>query len=91
MYYPYKVVLNVYSSPDKYVSYEDFGRKEDLNNWAFTAKRILSQNLGITADFVKFVSYEHTMSVELVPLEIKEGWPVNLKTIPVFTYSFNNY
>lgn len=88
MYYPYKVVVIVYLDSDHEETVEGFGIKEDRYIWANTAKRLVREKLNFEPGYLTALEDER-IPVESVSPEIRKTWPLGLKTIPVYKYSYH--
>lgn len=88
MYSPYKVIVKVYSNSEDYVVISGYGKAQDKNIWADTAKRLLKEKLNLEPKFITSAGLGPRESVDDVPSDVKEGWPNTLKTIPVYLYTY---
>lgn len=81
-------MIKVYSETNDYVVITGYGKPEDKNIWADTAKRLLKEKLGLQPDYIQSDGMGIRESVDDVPSNVKEGWPETFKTIPVFLYTY---
>ena len=65
--------------------FTDFGR--DSETPQNCAKRILKQNTGLTASFVKAISGTQRMEISSVDPRISAQWPKGAKTIPIYEFT----